>query len=78
MEISDKLLGVMKSNSFKAHTPILECLISLVFHVETDFSPLVSKFMPMLIEYIKNQDWSTKKVAIDAIYSISAILKEEM
>jgi hypothetical protein len=34
--------------------------------------------MPILIEYIGSSDWNTKKVAIDAIYSISAILKEEI
>jgi len=34
--------------------------------------------MPALVEYTQNPDWNTKKVAIDAIYSISAILKDEI
>jgi hypothetical protein len=43
-----------------------------------EFTPYVSKFLPVLIEFIASNEWSTKKVAIDAIYSMSAILKEEI
>lgn len=57
---------------------MLECIISLVFHVEQDFSPYASKFLPVLIEFIACNDWSTKKVAIDAIYSMTAIVKDEI
>jgi len=77
-ELTDKVLSVIGMNQFKAHTPLLECVISLVFHVEQDFAPFASKFLPMLIEFIACPEWSTKKVAIDAIYSMSAILKEEI
>jgi hypothetical protein len=31
-----------------------------------------------LIEFIACNDWSTKKVAIDAIYSMTAIVKDEI
>lgn len=57
---------------------MLECLISLIFHIENDFCPFASKFLPVLIEFIANPDWNTKKVAIDAIYSMTAIIKEEI
>jgi hypothetical protein len=53
-------------------------LISLVFHVESDFTPYASKFLPVLIEFVASPDWNTKKVAIDAIYSMTAILKDEI
>jgi hypothetical protein len=53
-------------------------VISLVFHVETDFHPFAHKFLPVLIEYIACKEWTTKKVAIDAIYSMAAILKDEI
>ena len=50
----------------------------MIFHVEQDFTPYASKFLPVLIEFIACQEWSTKKVAIDAIYSMTAIVKEEI
>lgn len=72
------MIAVMSLNQFKAHTPLLECIISLVFHVEQDFTPFAPKFLPILIEFIACNDQSTKKVAIDAIYSMTAIIKEEI
>ena len=71
------MISVIKLNQFKAHTPLLECLISLIFHVETEFTPYAPKFLPVLIEFVASNEWSTKKVAIDAIYSMTAMLKEE-
>ncbi len=53
-------------------------MISLIFHVESDFCPYASKFLPVLLGFIACNEWSTKKVAIDAIYSMSAILKDEI
>ena len=77
-ELTDKMIQVISLNSFKAHTQLLECVISLVFHVEQDFTPYAAKFLPVLIEFIACTDWGTKKVAIDAIYSMTAIVKEEI
>ena len=34
--------------------------------------------MPLLVEYIASPEWSTKKVAIDCIYSIAAIDPDEV
>ena len=53
-------------------------MISLIFHVENEFTPFAPKFLPVLIEFIASNEWSTKKVAIDAIYSMSAILKDDI
>jgi len=33
-ELTDKMIAILNLNSFKAHTQLLECVISLVFHVE--------------------------------------------
>ena len=77
-DLTDKMIMVIKLNQFKAHTSLLECVISLVFHVEQEFTPYASKFLPVLIEFIACNEWSTKKVAIDAIYSMTAIVKEEI
>ena len=64
-DLTDKMIMIIKLNQFKAHTSLLECVISLVFHVEHEFTPYAAKFLPVLI-------------AIDAIYSMTAIVKEEI
>lgn len=46
--------------------------------MEHDFSPFVSKFLPVLVDFVASPDWATRKVAIDAIYSMSAMLKDEI
>lgn len=53
-------------------------MISLIFHVEIEFGPFASRMLPVLLGFIGNTEWSTKKVAIDAIYSMTAIIKEEV
>ena len=46
--------------------------------METEFTPYAPKFLPVLIEFVASNEWSTKKVAIDAIYSMTAMLKEDI
>lgn len=77
-ELVDKVISIIGLNQFKAHTNLLECVISLIFHVEAEFTPHAAKFLPVLLEFIACNDWNTKKVAIDAIYSMTAILKDEI
>jgi hypothetical protein len=53
----------------------LECIISIIFHIQDEFKYYYHKFLPLLIEQIKKtKDTNTKRVAIDAIYSIGAHL----
>jgi hypothetical protein len=77
-EVTERMIAIINMNSFKAHTSLLECIISLVFHVEADFTPYAPRFLPVLIQFIACNDWSTKKVAIDAIYSMTAIVKDQI
>jgi len=77
-EVVDRIVAVINLNQFKAHTPLLECVISLIFHVEGEFGAHAGKMLPVLLGFIACKDWSTKKVAIDAIYSMTAIVKEEV
>lgn len=78
-EITDKLALIFKSKTFVAHQQLLECIISLVFHVQEEFRPYYHKFLGTFIEQVnKAKDSTTKRVAIDAIYSIGAHLTNEI
>jgi len=50
-----------------------------VFHVQDEFTAYYHKFLPLFLEQIiKTKDATTKRVAIDAIYSIGAHLSNEI
>ena len=66
----------MTTNGFKAHTQILECLISLILNVEKEFEQFAVNFLPMLLECTQAHDWNTRKMSIDCIYTLAAILND--
>ena len=68
------LLEVLNSTNCRAHTQILESLISLLLSVETDFEPYAVNFLPTLLEWMAITEWHTKKIGIDVMYTIAAIL----
>src|SRR5690606_2737080 len=72
--LSDKIMSILSSNSCKCHTQVLESLISLVLAVEEDFEPYAVNFLPYLLECMAMNDWATRKMAIDVIYTLAAIL----
>jgi hypothetical protein len=51
----------------------------VVFHVQEEFRPYYGKFLGTFIDQVnKAKDSTTKRVAIDAIYSIGAHLTNEI
>jgi hypothetical protein len=65
--------------NFQATKELLECLISLIFHTQEEFRLYYKKFIPILTDQVKRQrDTVTKRVAIDAIYTIAAHLSDEI
>ena len=49
-DLCQGLLEVLNSTNCKAHTQILESLISLLLSVERDFEPFAVNFLPTLLE----------------------------
>ena len=77
-EITERIIGIFRSNQFKAHAALLETLISIVFHVENMIEPFTEKLLEVKLDQVKNEDSLTKKVAVDAIYAITAIVKDKI
>ena len=48
--VCQSIIDTMTTNGFKAHTQILECLISLILNVEKEFEQFAVNFLPMLLE----------------------------
>lgn len=58
----------------KCKAQILECVISVVLSIEKDFQPFVKQYLPFIIECADSKDQEIKKMAIDVIYTLAAIL----
>lgn len=57
---------------------MLESLISLILAVEEDFEPYSVNFLPYLLECMAMNEWQTRKMAIDVIYTLAAVLKDAL
>ena len=49
-------------------------MISIVLSIEKDFEPYVKPYLPFLLEGVNSKDQETKKMAIDVVYTVAAIL----
>ena len=72
----DKIIGIFKSSTLRAHAALLESLITIIFYLEEEFSPFVDRFIPVLIEQISSSDWNTQKVGIDAINALTTTVSD--
>ena len=53
-------------------------MISLILAVEGDFAQYTPLFLPSLLECMTNQDWMVRKMSIDVIYTMAAILRDSI
>lgn len=49
-EITDNLVELFKLKTFQAHKELLECIISIVFHIQDEFAAFYPKFLPVLTD----------------------------
>ena len=57
----------------------MESLIAIIFHLtREEFVPFVDRFVPVLLEEVRNSAWETQKVGIDAICAITMQLPDEI
>ena len=72
------ILDTMAGAGFKAYMQILESLISLILSVEHEFAPYGQEFLPVLLQCVESSDWNSRKMAIDCMYTLAAILEESI
>lgn len=72
----EKIIGIFKSSTLRAHAALLESLISIIFYLEDEFAPFVDRFIPVLIEQVGSSDWNTQKVGIDAINALTTTVPD--
>ena len=50
----------------------------MILAVENDFKVHAIEFLPNLLECMTHADWTTRKMAIDVIYTMAAILRDAL
>lgn len=73
-KFSANLLELLKSNTLKCSTQLLECLISLILAVESEFESYSSEFIQILKEFLSSSEWTTRKMSIDVLYTYATFL----
>ena len=73
-DITNRLLETLRHSTCKCQTQLLEGLISLILAVEMDFEPHAIKFLTPLLESMSHPDWTTRKMALDVIYTFAAFI----
>ena len=48
----------------------------MILAVEHDFRAMAIQFLPILLECMTMQEWTSRKLAIDVIYTMAAILQD--
>lgn len=79
--ISEKMISILRTKNFQCKQPLLECLISLIFHIQEEFANHYHKFIQYLLETSRTTDAKNiqlKRVAIDALYSIGIHCKPQI
>ena len=80
-DITNKMMTLLKMKTFQNKQQLLECLISIIFHLGEEFATFFHKFINYLIDTIKITDAKAhayKRVAIDTIYSLAVHCQGEI
>eukprot|EP01017_Pseudomicrothorax_dubius_P020754 TRINITY_DN2252_c0_g1_i2.p1 TRINITY_DN2252_c0_g1~~TRINITY_DN2252_c0_g1_i2.p1 ORF type:complete len:923 (+),score=217.52 TRINITY_DN2252_c0_g1_i2:60-2828(+) len=72
--IVTRLLDLIKSPAVKATAQLFESLLSLLLGVETKFVDFVPLTLPPVVEALNHFEWTTRKLAIDIIYTLAVLL----
>lgn len=73
-KVSPKILEILNSPGCKATGQLTEALISLILSMEQDFSPYTAGYMPALLQSVSDEDFATRKQALDALYTLAAVV----
>ena len=76
--IIDNIISLLSLEDFKAKHELLNCLISLILGAEKFFVPYAKIIFNKIIEFLTNDDWIQRKLALNIIYILIYYCKEEM
>ena len=76
--IWENLICLTDNNSFYPKIELLNCIISLIFLSEKKFSPYSTMTLYKIIDFITNQNWIIRKLALNIIYTLVYYCPEDI
>jgi len=71
-------MNFLERSNFSATSELLDTLISLIFAVENLFKPYATITLYKVLDFITNNDWIKRKLAIDIIYTLANYSPKEV
>ena len=76
--IWENIMSFIDHNDFNAKYELLNCLISLILGAEAQFKPHAVVTLFKVMEFLTDNDWLKRKLALNVIYTIAFYCKDEI
>ena len=63
---------------FESKLDLLNCTISLIFTAEKNFKPYANSCLFKILDYLTDEEWMKRKLAINIVYTLLFYCKEEI
>jgi hypothetical protein len=76
--IWDNINNFIDKKNFNAKVELLNCLISLILGTENLFSPYANVTLYKVLDFLTDNDWLKRKLALNVIYTLIFYCKEQI
>ena len=76
--IWDNINNFIDKKNFNAKIELLNCLISLILGTENLFSPYANVTLYKVLDFLTDNDWLKRKLALNVIYTLIFYCKEQI
>lgn len=76
--IWESIIYLIDKKTFNAKLELLNCLISLIFSSEAAFRPFATVTLYKILDYLTDNDWLKRKLALNVVYTLVFYCKNEI
>ena len=76
--IWDNIITYIDTKNYTAKYELLNCLISLILGAEGLFSPFANSTLYKVLDFLTEDDWNKRKLALNVIYTLIFYCKDEI
>ena len=76
--IWDNIISFIDTKNYTAKYELLNCLISLILGAEGLFAPFANSTLFKVLDFLTEDDWNKRKLALNVIYTLIFYCKDEI
>ena len=76
--IWDNIITFIETKNYTAKYELLNCLISLILGAEGLFAPFANATLYKVLDFLTEDDWNKRKLALNVIYTLIFYCKDEI